>query len=384
MNNVEKNHHIQVSITDQLMHLWSGGKMIRTYKISTAKKGMGFLPESFRTPTGNFIIAEKIGDNLPIGTIFKKREPVGIWQQGDVVDGDLITTRLVRIHGLDEENSNTLDRCIYIHGTNHENLLGEPASHGCVRVSNENMIELYDFITLETTMTIDPTTKSGGKLIFFDCDSTLSSIEGIDELARAKGSEVFDQVVALTNAAMNGEIPLNEVFPRRMEIIQPDQETCAKVAQLYIDHIVPDVKETLEALRNNGWTPIIISGGFEPLIRPFADFLGIEHVEAVPLYFDENGNYAGYRNDFPTTYNGGKPEIIRDWKNALLPTVTVMVGDGISDLETQNEVDHFIGFGGVVVRDLVKNQAQHFVTDLKEIKSILSQQKTSKLLGGFL
>ena len=111
---------------------------------------------------------------------------------------------------------------------------------------------------------------SNKKLIFFDCDSTLSSIEGIDELAREKGPEIFKQVVDLTNAAMNGEIPLDEVFSRRLEIIKPNIETCKKVEQLYIDTVEPTAKETLKKLRDLGFTIIILSGGFKRLIEPLA------------------------------------------------------------------------------------------------------------------
>ena len=101
-------------------------------------------------------------------------------------------------------------------------------------------------------------------------------------------------------------------------------------------------------MKADGWTPIILSGGFAPLIRPLADALGIAHVEAVPLHFHPDGSYAGYGEDYPTTRNGGKPEVIREWKQAMLPEVVVMMGDGISDLEAKPEVDLFIGFGGVV------------------------------------
>jgi phosphoserine phosphatase len=90
------------------------------------------------------------------------------------------------------------------------------------------------------------------KLIILDCDSTLSAIEGIDELAREKGTTIFNEVVALTNAAMNGEVPLDEVFARRLEIIQPDLATCEKVEQLYIDTIEPTAFETISTLKQRG------------------------------------------------------------------------------------------------------------------------------------
>lgn len=209
------------------------------------------------------------------------------------------------------------------------------------------------------------------KIIVFDCDSTLSSIEGIDELARAKGAEIFSEVEALTNAAMNGDIPLDEVFSRRLEIIQPDAATCETVAQQYIDTIEPTAISTLNALREKGYTPIILSGGFKRLILPLAELLGITHVEAVPLLLDDNGSYIKFDNTYPTTYNGGKPEIIKQLKEQYNATHTIMVGDGVSDLETKSDVDQFIGFGRYTAREKVLAEADHFIYSLDELLTIV-------------
>lgn len=210
------------------------------------------------------------------------------------------------------------------------------------------------------------------KLIVFDCDSTLSSIEGIDELARAKGDAVFEEVAALTHAAMNGEVPLDEVFSRRLAIIQPDKASCDLVAQQYIDTIEPTAIETLNALRKLGYTPIILSGGFKLLIEPLAKLLEVEQIEAVPLHLDENGNYINFDASYPTTYNGGKPEIIEQLKKQYGATEVIMVGDGASDLETKPYVDKFIGFGRYTPREKVKVEADYFVYSLDEILPILS------------
>ena len=370
--------NIHISIDDQWLTLLDGDEVIREYPISSSAKGVGFTKDSYRTPTGHFRVCEKIGYEEPLGTIFKQRQPAGLWTESDVSDDDLITSRILRLDGMEAQNKNTLERCIYIHGTNQEELIGTPASHGCIRMANIDVIELFDLTPLDTEVFIEPPTRSRGKLAFFDCDSTLSSIEGIDELARERGTVVFDEIVALTHAGMNGTVPLHEVFPRRMEILKPDKSTCDAVAQRYIETIVPGVRETLQTLSDEGWTIVILSGGFAPLIEPLARELGIAFVEAVPLYHDENGNYTGYGDRYPTTRNGGKPEIIREWKQAMLPKVTMMVGDGISDLETQREVDAFIGFGGVIARDAVKQQAQHFITafsDLLPIAKSLARKK---------
>lgn len=370
--------NIHISIDDQWLTLLDGDEVIREYPISSSAKGVGFTRNSHRTPTGQFRVCEKIGYEETLGTVFKHREKVGQWTPGDATAADLITSRILRLDGLEAENKNTLDRCIYIHGTNQEELIGTPASQGCIRMANIDIIELFDLTPLDTEVIIEPPSRRRGKLAFFDCDSTLSSIEGIDELARVRGPETFDQIVTLTNAGMNGSVPLHEVFPRRMEILKPDRATCDTVAQRYIDTIVPGVRETLQTLRDDGWTIVIISGGFAPLIEPLARDLGIAFVEAVPLHHDEAGHYMGYGADYPTTRNGGKPQIIREWKQAMLPKCTMMVGDGISDWETHEEVDLFVGFGGVVARDAVKQKATHFITSFPDLLPLAKSASKKK------
>jgi phosphoserine phosphatase len=362
---------LEISVDDQRLDVFSGTELVRSFPISTAAKGVGFREGSYRTPVGNFRISEKIGGDQPVNTIFKNRIAEGLWKSGEHEHSDLVLTRIIRMEGLDEDNLNTMDRFVYIHGTNREDQIGQPASWGCVRLTNSDMIELYDMVTEQDAIMIRPPVKSRGKLIFFDCDSTLSSIEGIDELARSRGPEVYAEVVALTDAAMNGEIALNEVFPRRMEIIKPDRATCEAVAAQYIETVTPGAVELIATLKQQGWLPVIISGGFAPLILPLAKYLGIDYVDAVPLYLDADGNYAGYGNDYPTTRNLGKNEVIREWKAAILPEKTVMVGDGISDLETQVDVDLFIGYGGVVERPLVKQRAANWITNLTDSMTFL-------------
>ena len=354
-----------VSIDDQKLKVMQAGQCLREYPVSTAAKGMGFEMGGLRTPTGRFRIAGKIGDDQPQGTIFNCGESVGVWN-AEGREGDLILSRILRLEGLDVENRNTLERHIYIHGTQREDLLGRPASHGCVRLAIADMLDLFERVSEGDAVEILPATVPRGKLLFIDCDSTLSAIEGIDELARARGAEVFARVVALTDAAMNGEIAIGEVFPRRMEMIRPDRALCDEVAARYIEALVPGVPEFLREARADGWLPVILSGGFAPLILPLAGLLGIEHVEAVPIHFNDDGSYAGYGADYPTTRNLGKNEVIREWKKAMLPERVVMIGDGVSDLETKPDVDCFIGFGGVAARRMVEKGCDFWLANLQD------------------
>jgi len=209
------------------------------------------------------------------------------------------------------------------------------------------------------------------RLICFDCDSTLSSVEGIDELARLRGPEVFASVVALTEDAMNGKIRIEDIFGLRLKAIRPTQADAAAVGQSYLSTVEPTAKATIAALVGMGWTPVIISGGFRQAIRPLADFLGVGRVEAVDLHFAADGTYAGYDASYPSTRSGGKPEIIARLREEYRPERVVMIGDGVSDLETLPAVDLFIGFGGFATRERVKRESPAFVTSLASVPALL-------------
>jgi phosphoserine phosphatase len=209
------------------------------------------------------------------------------------------------------------------------------------------------------------------KLICFDCDSTLSAIEGIDELARVCGPEIFARVEAMTNDAMNGKIPVEAVFARRLEIIRPTRANVEAVGRRYVETIEPTARATISALMLRGWTPVIVSGGFRQVIAPLAAVLGIKRIEAVDLFFDAAGNYRGFDEKFPTTRSGGKPAAVTALKQELQPAETVMIGDGVSDLEARPVVDKFIGFGRYTARPKVKGEADVFIHSLDELLRIL-------------
>ena len=146
---------IRVSIADQTLSLLENDELLVSYTISSAANGLGFEEGSYCTPTGNFEVCEKIGEGEQSGTIFKSRLPTGLWD-GTPEESDLVLTRILRLQGLDPENANSLERYIYIHGTNQEHLLGQPASCGCIRMSNKDVIDLYDRIEEGVSMVIEP------------------------------------------------------------------------------------------------------------------------------------------------------------------------------------------------------------------------------------
>ena len=133
---------IRIHVPSQTLDLLDEGRLLRRYVISTSRFGLGTEPGSNRTPTGRFRIAEKIGTGAPPGEIFVSRVPTGRFGTEDD-EHDHVQTRILWLEGLDPENANTLDRYIYIHGTNAESQLGTPASCGCVRMNNDDIIDLY-------------------------------------------------------------------------------------------------------------------------------------------------------------------------------------------------------------------------------------------------
>lgn len=144
---------VLVSIPRQTLKIVQDGLVSQTYAISTSKFGLGSEPGSFRTPLGRFAVAEKFGAGATPGTVFKARCPTGeVASQGG--EGDLILTRILWLEGLDPENANTKERFIYIHGTNQESQIGQPASCGCVRMRSSDLIALFDQIPQGTLVQI--------------------------------------------------------------------------------------------------------------------------------------------------------------------------------------------------------------------------------------
>lgn len=146
---------IEVSIGTQRITFWEGSRLVKTWPCSTARLGIGFVEGSNQTPLGSFEVREKHGEGAASGTIFKARQPVGHWTPAVQTSEDLILTRILWLHGLERRNANTYQRYIYIHGTNDEAGLGRPGSHGCVRMRNADVVELFDQTPVGTPVWIE-------------------------------------------------------------------------------------------------------------------------------------------------------------------------------------------------------------------------------------
>lgn len=140
-------NRVVVAISTQSMTVYGDTGALILFPVSTAIAGTGSEEGSGKTPLGRFKIAEKIGAGEPAGTIYKSRIPAGIWFPDDPhIQDDLITSRILWLEGMEKENANTRKRYIYIHGTNHEDRLGTPASCGCIRMSNQDVMSLFDLL----------------------------------------------------------------------------------------------------------------------------------------------------------------------------------------------------------------------------------------------
>jgi L,D-transpeptidase YbiS len=138
---------------NQTLRVIRAGTSIFEAPVSTSQYGLGSEPGSYKTPTGLFRIAEKIGHEASVGTVFKGRVPCKKTYDRQS-EPDLITSRILWLDGMEDANANTKSRYIYIHGTNQESLIGQPASHGCIRMRDRDIIRLFDLVGVGTEIEI--------------------------------------------------------------------------------------------------------------------------------------------------------------------------------------------------------------------------------------
>lgn len=151
---------LHVSVPDQELRLYEHGQVMISLPVSTSKFGLGSEEGSNRTPLGTFRICEKYGAKSLEGTIFKGRKPEGLWNVGDEAEKDLVLTRIFRLESEEPGLENTYQRYIYFHGTNQEALIGTPASHGCIRLKNNDISSLFSQVPVGTSVVITNTSFS--------------------------------------------------------------------------------------------------------------------------------------------------------------------------------------------------------------------------------
>ncbi|HJM40586.1 MAG TPA: HAD-IB family phosphatase [Planctomycetota bacterium] len=204
-----------------------------------------------------------------------------------------------------------------------------------------------------------PSDWKGADVVFLDCDSTLSSIEGIDELALRREVDVAH----LTARAMAGELPLDSVYGERLRLIHPTDSDLNWLAERYWETRLPGALETVSALQGMGIRVCVVSGGLLPAVQPFAERLGVafSDIYAVPYPLDSSDPIAE-ACAHPLAKNGGKPIVVEEACGEDMPKeCRMLVGDGVSDLEASPVLGLFVGFGAIEARSRVHAEAPAFL-----------------------
>ncbi|MBI3478758.1 MAG: L,D-transpeptidase [Nitrosomonadales bacterium] len=155
---------IKVHIASQKLELFDdAGKLLRRYAVSTAANGAGEMMDSYCTPRGKHIIRARIGAGQPENSVFVRRRPTGEIYTPQLAaqfpGRDWILTRILWLSGCEAGfnrlgNSDTMRRYIYIHGTPDTVQMGKPGSHGCIRMRNADLVELFDLVSAGTAVEI--------------------------------------------------------------------------------------------------------------------------------------------------------------------------------------------------------------------------------------
>ncbi|MEM9776185.1 MAG: HAD-IB family phosphatase [Chloroflexota bacterium] len=208
--------------------------------------------------------------------------------------------------------------------------------------------------------------------VFFDCDSTLSTIEGIDVLAESADKKW--RVEVLTNAAMNGDLDLSEVYGKRLKAVRPTREQVHQIKNAYKKTVVEDAADVIAALQHIGVEVFVISGGLLEPVKEFAISLGVkaDNVRAVDVQYDSlsgewwrqsDGRAVRYKTfeEGALTVTDGKADIVQELLKSRPPGRSLLIGDGSSDMMASRRVDLFVGYGGVITREKVLNGAPVFI-----------------------
>lgn len=202
--------------------------------------------------------------------------------------------------------------------------------------------------------------------LILDVDSTLSGIEGIDWLAARRGPAVAAQIAGLTASAMDGSVPIESLYGRRLALVRPGKDELAALSGAYRERVAPGAFETIARLRSGGVAMHLVSGGLREAILPFATWLGFAsaQVHAVGVTFDPAGNYLGWDTTSPLATSGGKAEVARA---LALPAPLLALGDGSTDLALRSAGASFAAFTGFVRRDAVVAGADHVVDSFDQL-----------------
>jgi phosphoserine phosphatase len=206
--------------------------------------------------------------------------------------------------------------------------------------------------------------------IIFDVDSTLSGVEGIDWLAAQRGPDIEAWSAALTEKAMEGEIPIEAVYVERMRIVKPTLPEIRQLGKVYVERVARHAPETVAALLAHDIDVVMVSGGLREAILPLAARLGVkeENVYAVSVFFDADGEYAGFDEASLLTRQSGKRIIVGQME---LKGPILAVGDGMTDCEIKSVVQGFAAFTGFTRREAVIEQADYVIENFDQLRDLV-------------
>ncbi|KAJ0399908.1 hypothetical protein P43SY_008114 [Pythium insidiosum] len=207
--------------------------------------------------------------------------------------------------------------------------------------------------------------------VCFDVDSTVIQDEGIDMLAAHCGAGAA--VKEWTTRAMNGNVKFEDALAARLDIIKPSRHDISQCLERHPPALTPGIRELISALHHQNIEVFFVSGGFRLMIEPVAEQLNVplRNIYANTIFFDGDGEYSGFDDTELTSRDGGKAEAVAVIKKTHGHDVVAMVGDGVTDLQARPPADLFVGFGGVVARPVVQQNADWFVTDFAELTKAL-------------
>lgn len=189
--------------------------------------------------------------------------------------------------------------------------------------------------------------------VVIDVDSTLCGVEGIDFLAARRGPEMTARIVALTDKAMTGEIPLESIYGHRLTTIRPTRADIAALATEYERTLAPGAADAIGRMRAAGARLALVSGGIREAIAPVARKLGFDAADlhAVSLRFDDAGNYLDFDRSSPLTTQPGKPVLVTALiEQGQLLRPVLAVGDGATDAKLAGVANKFLAYTGFARR----------------------------------
>ena len=198
--------------------------------------------------------------------------------------------------------------------------------------------------------------------VFFDCDGTLSRIEGINFLAERNG--VGQAVMELTEHAMSQASLSKELYEQRLSQVRPTRRDFEELVQAYYSNVSEDLIPVITLLQSLGVAVYVISAGNNPAVSEFAQKLGIPgcQVFCVDVVFDQLGNFQSYDQSSPLTRSGGKAELIEQLRASHGWSQVVLVGDGMNDAEASGAVEVFVGYGGHGYREKIAALASVYLS----------------------